>query len=50
MNEQMLYKFWMEYHNGNRVYKDFATLKEGFDYVYGIGDAHIRNYGYERIQ
>jgi hypothetical protein len=47
--ESDLYKFWLEYHNGNRVYKDFPTLKEGYDYVYGIGDAHIRNYGFRKV-
>ena len=44
-----MYKFWIEYHNGDRVYKNFNTLKEGFDYIYGIGNTLIRNYGYAEI-
>jgi hypothetical protein len=44
------YEFWMEYHNGDWVHIKFKTLKEGFDYIYSIGDKHILNYGYNVIK
>lgn len=44
-----MYKFWIQYHNGNRVFKNFDTLKEGFNYIYSIGDTHIYSYGYAEI-
>lgn len=44
-----MYKFWIEYHNGDRVYKNFSTLKEGYGHIYGIGDTLIRNYGFAEM-
>jgi len=41
-----MYKFRIEYRNNLVEYKEFPTLKEGYDFIYNLGSVVVKDYEY----